>query len=519
MKLPHPRRGSFFTKHFNNPNKAAYWLLALLIATLYTILCCYTPFYLDDWVFMSFWKEFSNNDNSFSFTTWKDFYLLIRDCDNGRIANALSPISTMFSPLKELFPFLTGLFVVLTAITVQKQMCRKLSPLYLALTWAFMIVVLPWRDTLFVRDYALNYIWAGFFNIMFLCLLQRGEKEGWKWPVFMVTIISAILAGGWHESFAFASNCGLALFVLSKKFRVSTRFYIIFAIFFIATFAFYLSPGMILRTETHVDGHIHLPGWKVKVTYIFLSALILISICTKTGRSIIRHSIKSNAVVVCWGIMISGLAIAMMSTSTFRSYYWPNLAAIALIINLIYAWSRTIRNYTAIKWGATIVLSVLCISQVLISIIWTARYTDDWKNIMALIEKSETGTVFYDSPNPYYAPKVTLGIPYARAWRSPSNMLLLYLYLDKPMLGVVPTKLKDATLVKAHPLKSPQGIYLYEGLLISAFEGSDVNHDRIVPFYREITVTYPDGHILDGRLIAIPFINESGDTLLYHTLS
>ena len=121
------------------------------MAALYALLSFFTPYYLDDWTFMGNWRDDAANQG-FSWAGWWRYYTYIRGYDNGRIANALSPISTMFSPWKDIFPWVTGLLVALSAVMLQRLATGSRSVLYLSICWILMIVGLPWNDTIFVRD-------------------------------------------------------------------------------------------------------------------------------------------------------------------------------------------------------------------------------------------------------------------------------------------------------------------------------------------------------------------------------
>ena len=119
---------------------------------------------------------------------------------------------------------------------------------------------------------------------------------------------------------------------------------------------------------------------------------------------------------------------------------------------------------------------------------WQARYRRETDYIMALLDASPSGTVFYDISLPQRAPWYTFGMPVGHMWRSPWHYALLWSYYITPSIAVVPENLRYA-------LPSPE-LPRY----------SDIKADtspRKVPEFSE-----------DGRLM-MPFITARGDTLVY----
>lgn len=504
------------------PGQFEYWGMAWLIALLYSILCFVTPYFRDDWIFIDKWMDDINGGQDFSFSKLWDFFVFIRGYDNGRIANILSPISTIFSPIKDIFPVLTGIIIALTAVLVQKAVCKNKSSFLLAVTWALMIIGLPWKNYLFTRDFSLNYIWAAFFTILFLITVRQGTRQKWPWSIFLTSIILAIIAGGWHEGFAYPTACGLGLMILVRKFRFSIKFYVVFIIYIIAATLFFVCPGMISRTQNEVNGSLVFPTMAIVIIQIALCVFIVICLCLKQGRKILSKAIHSDIVIVCVGIIISGLLLAMVAKGAPRSYYWPNLAAIAILVYLINKWLKyLIGKNTKIFNPVLITLSGLlvigCAIQTIGVIIWQSRYTEDWNNIISLLEDSESGTVYYDFPYPGRSPKYTLSIPMDNLWTSPwDTEIHLRSFIHKPMLGVVPTKLRNASLENGISIEGNIELKMYNTFLISRYEKFSDKHLTITPEYRAIQYVTPEGENKEGIFIAIPFLTEKGDTLLYY---
>lgn len=494
-----------------------YWGLALLMATLYSILSLITPLYLDDWSYMGNWRDDLGN-KGLSISALVENALYVRGYDNGRIPNMIAPLESMFSPFKDLFPILTGVLLSLSIVIVQRFAGRLQSVFELSVTWVAFVLFLPWKDTLFENIYAFNYIWAAAITLFFLWFLRKGEKRGWTPSIVILSIILAILAGGWHESMAAATLCGLGLLILVRKFRFSNRFYIIVTVYFVSAVFFMLSPGMLNRMANSIGNATHILSYRHFVVIFAPAILIILNLFSVRGREILMSALKSDIVIVGIGIVIAGTAIGVGAANVPRSFYWPNMAAICVSLYLILKWKSGLSK--SFKYVVAGVLVVMCSLQVGAAIYWQGRYTRDWEAVMSGFETSETGTVFYDSPNPPHAPRYTLGIPYAEAWRSPWHLSLFQSYVMTPTVGVVPTALRDAGLGEATPLRHAPGtppVSLYKGYLISPYERLDTTSAFISPAFRDVKATMPDGVETSGTYVAVPFITERGDTLTYYT--
>ena len=460
-----------------------YWGLAILMAALYSLLSWLTPYYLDDWSFMAVWRDDVFGGDRFSWKSWADYYNYIRGFDNGRISNALSPLSTLFSPWREIFPLLTGILLTLSAILIQKfSGGRRLSPSGLALVWLLMIIGLPWGDTIFVRDYSLNYIWAAAVTLIFLFTLKKGCHDNrWLW----IAILMAVPAGGWHEGFATSTLCGLGLLMIIRRFRLPSSFYMVSAVYLASALLFMLSPGIINRfqvaiSETGIKYFLKRPLVIIAVDFILAFILATLYRFRKGSLKGFTNLFNDTSVVVSLGILVSGYVLGYITVNTLRSYFWPDMAAICLavvFIRRIFSLYPVRASY--IRVGG-ILAALLCTAQSVAAIIWQNRYRIETEEIMALLDKSPSGTVFHDMKLPPDAPFYTLGMPVSNAWYNPYHYKELWTYYMTPVLGVVPVSMRDA---------SP----------------SETKSDTV-------GMTMPE--YVDGEFL-VPFITERGDTLIY----
>ena len=493
-KLPREHRGSFAN------NIPVYLIIAVAAALLYSMLSWLTPYSLDDWTFMGNWRDDAGN-KEFSFSGWWNYYEFVRGYDNGRLSNAFSPFSTLLSPWKEVFPILTGSLLSLSMVLLQRFVTGSRSSLYLVVIWGLMIVCLPWYDTLFVRDYSLNYIWSAALTLGFLYFLKKGETAGWSPRLLILCLLLAVLASGWHESFAIATLFGLGILMLLRRFRFTIQFYSTITVYLTSTIIFMVSPGMLGRIQKTASDIVHLPYGRAWIVLCLLFVSFLPYLITRRGRASIRRVTGAPVVVTGLGILFAGYLIAILSDNTPRSYFWPNLAGVCVIVYLIANYPSKMTRM--MRRLITTIIAFLCIFQTSIAIVWQARYADETAKIMDLLDKSDTGTVFYDLTLPQRPPRYTFGMPFANAWTNPYHYHALWSYYITPVIGVVPTDLKDANVSDEWPTDSKSGRLLYKVHLIGPFENEDSTRNLKLPAYA-------------GDYLAVPFINMRGDTLMYY---
>lgn len=509
-ELPRRPRGSFTI-----PGGAAYAALALLIAALYTILTYLSPYALDDWTFMGIWRDDIPGEGT-SPERLLAFHAYISAYDNGRLANTVEPVMCMETPWRQLFPFINGLLTAAVAVMLQRLATGRPDAAKLAATWALMIVALPWQDTIFVTDYSLNYIWSAALTLLLLWLLKGGEGARGRSPLRLgACLVLAVAAGGWHESFATETLCGLGLLCAVRRMRMSAQFYTVAAVYAASTLFFMLTPGMEGRIATSFSPRPHHLPWLYHAAPIALGATLICLSLTPQGRLRIKRQLTDPVSVTAFGIMVAGYAIAMTMANTPRSYFWPNMGAAAIMLRFA-AGSLGPGIQPRLKAAAGLTLATGATAITVAVIVWQARYTRVSDEILSLMEESESGSVFYDIPYPEKAPAYTLGIPTDNLWSNWHHYHALTSYMMKPVNGVVPTALRDARLEDGTPAGGDiPGARLYKGLIIAPYRNLNPKYAQKEPAL-SITTTaeLPEGEITTDFL-AIPFVNAEGDTLLY----
>ncbi len=128
-----------------------------VIAAVYAVIAYIVPLALDDYVFIdTYTNALPDPRSDFSLRRWVAFASIVRCEDNGRLANILSPVSTLFTS-KWLYAVITGC-VTAALVWLLARLAKGDKPDWrlLAAVWAVVLVALPWRNNFFFYDYELN---------------------------------------------------------------------------------------------------------------------------------------------------------------------------------------------------------------------------------------------------------------------------------------------------------------------------------------------------------------------------
>lgn len=504
---------------------SATMLLIFAAATIFTWL---TPLHLDDWIFMSDWRDSGSENESFLTNLW-NFYQNNRQIDNGRIANWVSPFSTVIKPLCWLFPVLNGLAFVLMIFFSQVLICGKNDRYNFRITvllWILCLFLLPWRDTIFVADYSLNYIWSASLTLGFIIIMLKALDRNLSHGYFLFGLLMAFIAAGWHETFAITTIFGLLMLCLKKRLRISGYFYCLLAVYVISCIIFAVTPGMIRRFFSELSfesGSLSLYSIVLKTfPFLLLLLIIIASISFDKSRRILYEVFKSNLFLLFTGIIVSGYIISFSVIPTGRSFFWPDLSAIILCVFLIYKLLKPAFNNNLVTISAYIGI-IICVLQAVFTIHWQIKYLKEYRSIMAQIDASDTGTAFQDVMKPGDLPYFSLKIPVQSAWINAVYYRCLWHYKLKPFVGVVPSVLREADIEESLPVAGNFETAVYKNQLISPF-----NPRLKFPTFIEGTVTLKNSSVKKVNGIGIPFVTDTfvhsdgevkSDTLIYINLA
>lgn len=498
--------------------------ILVFIACVYSAMSLLTPFALDDWVFMAEWEN-ANGDKPLGLSSLFEFWKSIRLYDNGRLANTISPATTMFSPWKEIFPFLTGIAVALMIVVSvyfafsergegNPASATVYTPLNVAAIWGALFFLLPWRNSLFVPDYSLNYIWATAITLGLMYFVLRYERKGWNPARFAGVLVLSLFAGGWHEGFAVPALFGFLIYTAATLWggeKFSYQWYCIGVVYGGVTLFFYLCPGLLYRTGSQFGAAV--PGMSyVKLFFDFLPVILLGCLVIFTAvfpslRPLLREACRQPVFMIGIGIVVAGTLLSLLFTHQPRSAFWPDLLAIIMIFILSRPMWERLNSSTFGGYLACLALAAVIIPFAYI-LAWQKKLDDEARQIMAKIERSDNGTVYHDIIPASALPAVTLKMTNHSPWLTDFHFHALREYTRKPFVAVVPEELESPDV-----WDSPE--------MLTGESGAErVGNSIILPYERRLAtspmeVELVDGSVKDAVGLVLPFISVKNDTVTY----
>lgn len=474
-----------------------YWTVLASSALICALMSLFTPFQLDDYQFIGAWRESSGGSDVFSWSSWAGFMEIIRNNDNMRLSNVLSPISTMFSPWRELFPWLSGLlYASIVAMVMKLGGVTRQRGFWAAVSWAAMILFLPWRNQLFVRDYLLNYLWSGTVTLLAVILALRTlERRG-----FLLALVMVIIAGWWHEGFAIPVVAGMAVVTLKRRLNTGWRWWIVMTVYGVVGVSVFVCPGMLSRIPMEVTTD---PALSMVLRRLIGLSLVGLAVCAALICIIIRHRplFSSPTFVVIFTAMIISSIISLCVRPSDRTTFFPELCAIVIML-IIFSPLHFSHQRTA---TVGIIIWMICMAQGVWAVIWQHRLLEDNDKIMALFD-GNAKTVFYDAIQPEDVPFTTLKFPVRTCWVEPFAYEALDNFLDGDGAVVVPTVLREASDSISVRLEGNLGVRRIGNALWTTPDVAEIPG---------VSVTMSDGSIRQTGSVALPFVTERGDSLLY----
>lgn len=503
--------------------------ILILIAVLYALMCSLTPLALDDWSFMAAWQEV-NGDKPLSLSTLIDFWKEIRLYDNGRLANTLSPLSTMFSPWKDLFPVVTGLMVsLIVAFTAYFSFSTPiksshgsltsfryqwLAPLKLSLVWMAIFFMLPWRNGLFIADYSLNYIWTCAITMTFMALVINCENSHWSVLTFILSLVLAFFAGAWHEGFAVATLAGFLLYTIIRGIgrdgkRFSVQWYLIGVFYAAVTLTFCLSPGLLHRSSKEF-AMAPLGSNIFKLFFDFLPVLLCLLLLFLNWvlpgfRKYIWEAWRNPLFVIASGISFTGILLSLLFTHQPRSAFWPDIMAIIMIMILTRPlWNKlTVSRFNPYF---TVLAISCCLVPMVYILVWQRKLLSESDSIIADMRSSESGTVFKDIIRAEDLPFITMKMTNQGAWITEFHYSSLGKYFNKPYPAVVPANLENINIDILERTSDSEVIKSGDSFLIP--HAVDIS---TIP----LEVTLNNGKQIEAIALMLPFMPSDGTPMTY----
>lgn len=496
-------------------------LVWLLIALLRGVFYYLTPLQLDDWQFMAVYRSHNGGDDTFSVSAWLAYMAELRQNDNSRIGNLLSPLSTLWSPWKEIFPWLTGM-VCATVMLIASRMAwgRQTDWRGAAVMWLLLSVLLPWRDSMAVRDYALNYVWGA--AVTLACVTVIVKSGQWLRSAWGLAggIALIVIGGGWHEGFVIPSLCGLGVVMMLKRFAVGWRWWLLMALYAVSGAVMTLSPGTLSRAGSEFGGGgvslIRL-GVDLFSVMLLVGSAVLFSLFRR-GRKWLAAAVSDDFFVVLATASVTGAMFPFLFNYTPRVCFWADLCGVTAAMRLYSGiWAAMKPMLKSIAGAAAL---AMCAAHGIYVCVWQSRFFREAEEVRSQLLAQGGGTVYRDVIPAETVSALTLLYPSRLMWVTPFNMACMGRALDMGMVAVVPAGLRGATFEGARKTSGDSDVGVWNGYVIADPAAREEWADRDGEHYlREVygaEVTMADSTRVE--VFPVPMIyfrNCTGDTLLY----
>ena len=521
----------------SNRDQWAEGVLFLLFSSMMAVMVHFTPLAFDDYAFISLYLDHNGGSPEFSLKGLAGFFNEMRTYDNSRIANQLAPIFGLMQPWKNLFAILTGLLCGSIALLILRfANLNRNKALAFSSVWLLMLVALPWRNSILVMDYALNYIFSTFVTLLFLLMMIRRWRKGVARRVAMM--LFAIVAGGFHEGFAFPSICGLGVFILTRRFRLNAGWWMTFALYIISALWFALSPGILARVGRELtEQALSVPLYKY-LADLWLTIIVCATLAFYCVRKGFREVMKDETLVVFSVIMIVGALLSIIVEHTGRTAFWPEICAIIIMLRLSKSYIERLGTRIAIV--TALICDGLLTAQNIYSLSWIKRIYDENEKIMAILfpgGKGESiraygysnlqkecsgdipsGTVFMDIIMPEQMPLATLYIPLKSLWVTGFQYQTLNGMYNPRKIAIVPTSLEKVEIKSDSIINLPYRCVSEEEDIFATEDAFFTNDIPDMNTYKIVSsrVKLRNGHEIEHCPgFAIRFETEKGDTLIY----
>lgn len=504
--------------------------ILFVIALFYGLCYFLSPLQIEDYVFRFAYLDCNGGDSGFSLRSLWDYRNLIAAHDNARLANVMAPFSSLFQPWKYLFPWLTGAAVAAIVwlatrlatgkiqngpeIASKAAASRQNSVVYaLSIVWLAVMTLLPWRNELFVADFALNYVWGALINLGFAAVVLSYARSGRGfWAVAILALISAL----WHEGFCLPVLAGLLAATFVTPLRHDTRWWITGFFCLALCIANFITPGMLARLHAEAGagggGHILRDYLPVAIAI----AIILALCCFRAGRQLMRKLYKDPVFLTFAVAGICGCIFSLTVSHSPRMAFFPTLCGIIVIMRVAAAAMTEKPGWMKIFRAAGIVAGICALVLSGIVLKWQWHFHTQYREIERQMEQSGNGTVFYDLTMPEEVPGVAMGYPSSALYTVYFNYWAKMQEAGGRMLAVVPTALRDASPSTSEALGG--GVYRAGEALYMTPDGMErvsVDDETYVHRADMFETTLQNGREYMVPGMALPYVNARGERLVY----
>lgn len=491
----------------------SYVSILAIAAIIYSLLSLWALPQGDDIIFMSVYRNYNNFSNDFNLQSWIEMAKETRNNDNSRLCNFVSIFTTIISPTNAIFPWINGLMTAgLIAFTTAFWRQRNHRATVACIAWGILLVALPWRNCIFIRDYSLNYIVASFITLSFIATFVRYEEKGWTKSATILIALFAIPTGLWSEGFTVTTCFGIGIYGLSNllcknKKSPSPQFYLIFAIYILAGLWITFSPGVLARTNREAPMALNFDlKYLVFMAPSFGAILLLI---LNIGSTRLRQAFKNPYFIIFTCSAIPGIMLTALVNHTPRTSFWPTLCSI-IYLGILYrkGIARFINKGISKYLAVTILLT--CIASGVYSDIYQHRLYEEYLAIMHKIESSKSGSIYHDIIFPERCSLFSLYMPTRTCWVTPFHYYCLQDYYHKAPISVVPTDLLNINQEK-EVINSDSTIFRTGSALWTSFQINPKKQCQV-----EASLKMKNGQELQAAMgTLLQFITKEGAPLTY----
>ena len=281
-----------------------------------------------------------------------------------------------------------AMFVILALITT----LITVGPRKTFWPWAVIVFSCLWffmpesNTGFFLMTYALNYLWSSVFSICFLYLYLNQHTDRLSHWKFVLGCLFAFGAGWSHEGLAIGIAGALVIDNLLDYYHhhLKPRTLIWCICFCLGAFFLCIAPGNFTRTDESIPLYLRLLSFtRLRLFWLFILSWLLFN------RRI--SFIRDNSLLLT-ALVIQMTFLFYVGYRNPRVLWGPELFSLILLIK-VFAYQET--NGKPLTKFAYILLPLLVVHLGWL-IYRSGEIRQQYDNIIALYENSQTGDVFYD---------------------------------------------------------------------------------------------------------------------------
>lgn len=507
-----------------NGHRLTAWMLAGVMALLFAIWQYWTPVQMDDLWMQAYYNRFADRYGAGTFRAWLEYAEWFRVDSNGRLANYLAPIVTLYVP-RWLFAAMTGIFVGLLYMLVVRLsgLGRRYSPTFqwrwMALVWAASMVLFPWRDHLMLADYALNYVYATVFDLLFVWAWLTALSRRLGAVTLLGACVAALVGGMMHEGLAVPLLAGCGVVVLMRRFRLPWQAWLLLVLFAFSSLESVTAPGILARAGRDMGFspvHNTVVMLKSCTLLLLLLAVIALGLWLPRKRHATRRLLVTPPFVLCLTAAVVSAVFCLVLVDASARFGW--LTQILSAIGIGMTVRRTGRLNSRF-WGGLALLAAVLTASLLMNVISEQKkvYSEN-DEIMKSLHSSENGTVFRDIHTLEGMDKITtLALVEYGNWNGAFQIGCVNLVYPEKEYAVVPEGLADFNGNVDTKYPGETGMCGYKGHKLSPM----IDHDAFDRRAGKVGTVWLSGVTAVGDTVAIwadswPFRDRSGRQWLFY---